>query len=133
MGGNAFQIKVRDDNGSVRSVKLHSYWDGGIGDFPKMGPNFAPPPMAEIPPAADSITAEFPDSDPALKADKPFDYEGWAEESEKLAETAAYKGIVEGRQPTAAYNKKALTVARHRVALAGYRLAALLNAIWPEQ
>lgn len=133
MGGNDFQIKVRGDNNRLRSVKLHSYWDGGIDDFPRMGPNFAPPPLNEIPPAAESIVQEFPDNDPALRLDRPFDFDGWSDESEKLAETVAYKGIVEGRQPTTTYNKKALKVARHQVALAGYRLAALLNAIWPEQ
>jgi hypothetical protein len=32
--------------------------------------------------------------------------------------------------PKASYNKRALKYARRRVAWGGYRLAALLNAIW---
>jgi len=36
-----------------------------------------------------------------------------------------------GSSPNAAYIKNGTSVARQRVAWAGYRLAALLNAIWP--
>jgi hypothetical protein len=49
-----------------------------------------------------------------------------------LGQTVVYKGIKIGKKPTPAYNQKALRVARQRVAWGGYRLAALLNAIWPE-
>jgi hypothetical protein len=133
LGGNEFMIQVRDQDGYLHPTKLHGYWDSGIGSFPRMGRDFVPPPMAEIPAAARSISAQFPDNDPALKIGEPFNYEGWAKEGERLAETVAYKGIVEGQEPTPQYNEAALKVARHQVALAGYRLAALLNAIWPDR
>jgi hypothetical protein len=58
---------------------------------------------------------------------------GWAKESEDLAESTAYNKIQPGRLPSQTYNRVALKVARQRVAWGGYRLAALLNAIWPEQ
>ena len=34
------------------------------------------------------------------------------------------------KQPSPAYNNAAIAIAQQRVALAGYWLAALLNAIW---
>jgi hypothetical protein len=125
-GGNLVTIKV-----GSKKVKLHSYWDGGIGRFPKTGPNFAPPPLSQIPAAAAKAMAGNPDTDPKLKLDDPFNYDAWADESFALAQSVAYKGMKNGVTPTAAYNKKALKVARQRVAWGGYRLAALLNAIWP--
>jgi len=38
-----------------------------------------------------------------------------------------YKGVTRGAAPPAAYEVEALKVAERRIALAGYRLAALLN------
>lgn len=131
-GGNDLLIKVRR-NGTLKSVKLHSYWDGGIDRFPKEGPGptFTPPPLSQIPPAAATATNGNPDTDPALKLDQPFDFQGWADESNKLAREVTYKNVAKGKQPNAAYRKAAVKVARKRVAFGGYRLAALLNAIWP--
>jgi hypothetical protein len=125
-GGNLVTIKV-----GTKKVKLHSYWDGGIGSFPKTGPNFAPPPLGRIPAAAAKAISGNPDTDPKLKLDDPFNYDAWADESFALAQSVAYKGMKNGATPSASYNKKALKVARQRVAWGGYRLAALLNAIWP--
>ena len=131
-GGNDLVIKVRR-NGVLKPVNLHSYWDGGIDTFPKEGPGpaFTPPPLSQIPPAAATMTNGNPDTDPALKLDQPFDFQGWADESNKLARNVAYKNVANGKQPNAAYRKAAVKVARKRVAFGGYRLAALLNAIWP--
>jgi hypothetical protein len=130
-GGNLFTIKVGNGRGSTKNEKLHSYWDGGIGDFPKTGANFTPPPLSEIPPAAARMSAEFPDSDPAWKDGGPTNFEGWAKESLQLAQDVAYKGIKPNQLPSAAYNQAALKTAHERVAWGGYRLAALLNSIWP--
>jgi len=130
-GGNLFKIKIVK-NGKVKSSNLHSYWDNGIGAFPPSGDNFAPPPLSKITPAANQAKAGNPASDPDLKLNDPFNFEAWAEESFQLAQDVAYKGIQSGKKPSAAYNQKALKVARKRVAWGGYRLAALLNSIWPE-
>jgi hypothetical protein len=132
-GGNLFTIKLVGANGKTETVKLHSYWDGGIGDFPKTGANFTPPPLGQIPPAVKRITKEFPDSDAGWKTGAPDDFAGWAKESSDLAQSVAYQGITANTKPSAAYNKKALQTAHQRVAWAGYRLAALLNSVWPQQ
>ena len=134
-GGNSFMVRLVDSNGSVKKVKLHSYWDGGIDDFPKGGPppEFAPPSLDSVSQAADRITQEFPDTDSQWKIGGPFNFEGWAQESFSLAKTVAYDHLVPNRQPTKAYISKAKKAARKRVAWGGYRLAELLNNIWPEQ
>ena len=125
-GGNLVTITV-----AGKRTNLHSYWDGGIGTFPKTGPNFAPPPLSKIPAAAAQARFRNPATDPRLKLNDPFNFQAWADESFALAKSTAYEGISTGGTPTAAYNLKALKVARQRVAWGGYRLAALLNAIWP--
>jgi len=43
----------------------------------------------------------------------------------------AYLGITNNGTPSLAYNRTATRVVRKRVAWGGYRLAALLNSIWP--
>ena len=124
-GGNLVTIKIPS------TTNLHSFWDGGIGSFPKTGPNFKPPPLSQIPAAAAKAMVGNPDTDPGLKLDDPFNFAAWADESLTLAKDVAYKGIKNGSTPTTAYKNASLKVARKRVAWGGYRLAALLNAIWP--
>jgi len=130
-GGNSVNLKIRQPNGTMKSTNLHSYWDGGIGSFPKTGPNFRPPPLSQIPPAAALAKRGNPATDPALNLNNPTDFAGWAGESNTLAMDVAYKGITNNARPTAAYNRAAKRVVRKRVAWGGYRLAALLNSIWP--
>jgi hypothetical protein len=131
-GGNLFKIKAVNDDGTLRDTNLHSYWDGGIGAFPRQGPNFAPPPISSIRPAADLAMKGNPETNLGLQLDNPFNYDLWADESLYLAQKYSYKGAHSGTTQTAAYNKEATRIARRRVAWGGYRLAALLNAIWPE-
>jgi hypothetical protein len=130
-GGNLVSIKVPGTGGSLKTTNLHSYWDGGIGSFPKTGPNFAPPPLSQIPAAAAAAMAGNPATDPKIKLNDPFNYSAWANESFALAKSTAYKGMQSGVTPSAAYNAASVKVARKRVAWGGYRLAALLNSIWP--
>jgi hypothetical protein len=128
-GGNLLHIMV---NG--QDTKLHSYWDGGLGSFPKGGPppTFTPPSLNTIPPAVAIAVQGHPATDPDLKLDDPFNYKAWAKESRDLAEQAAYKDIAPGQTPSQQYVTRGQEVVRKRVAFAGYRLAALLNAIWPD-
>jgi hypothetical protein len=130
-GGNLFKIKLPAGQGKTKSSNLHSYWDSGIGSFPKTGANFSPPALKSIAPAAAAATKANPDTDGDWQDGGPFDFAGWAKESEDLAESTAYNKIQPGRLPSQSYNRAALKVARQRVAWGGYRLAALLNAIWP--
>lgn len=128
-GGNLFVIKI-----GAQSIKLHGYWDGGLDSFPRSGPapTFKPPVLSRIPPAVTVALQGHPDTDPDLRLDEPFNYQHWAKESEELAHDAVYKDIAPGQSPTPSYKTRGLEVVRKRVAFGGYRLAALLNAIWPD-
>lgn len=130
-GGNLVSIKITGANGKPKTTNLHSYWDGGLTTFPPTGANFKPPALSRIPAAARKAMAGNPASDPAVKLNDPMNFQAWAGESLALAKDVAYKGIANGGKPTAAYSKKGVSVARKRVAWGGYRLAALLNSIWP--
>lgn len=130
-GGNLVKISVIGANGNTKQTNLHSYWDGGLLTFPPTGANFAPPALSTIPAAIAKAKAGNPATDPALKLDDPTNYQAWADESFALAKSVVYKGISNGGKPSAAYNTKGIKTARKRVAWGGYRLAALLNSIWP--
>jgi hypothetical protein len=129
-GGNLVSVMLANPGGEFKKSNLHSFWDGGLGTFPKTGPNFAPPPLSQIAPAATQAKAGNPATAAGLKLNDPFNFAAWAGESSTLAKDVAYKGIADGGNPSAAYTSKGVKVARQRVAWGGYRLAALLNAIW---
>ena len=131
-GGNLFNIKLRDANDKLKRSNLHSYWDGGIGSFPKTGANFAPPSLRKVAAAATKIIQKFPADSEAWHDGGTMGFQQWATESKELAINTAYKNIREQRVPNNRYNQAALRVAERRVAWAGYRLAELLNSIWPE-
>jgi hypothetical protein len=132
-GGNLVTIQITGPNGNPRNVNLHSYWDGGLDRFPKGGPppEYLPPPLSQIPPAAALARNANPPTNPAVKLNDPFNYPAWANESFILAKSVVYNGVSNGLEPSAAYKNRGVTVARQRVAWGGYRLAALLNSIWP--
>ena len=130
-GGNLLSIMIPGSDGKLTKSNLHSYWDGGIGNFPPTGPNFTPPPLTKIPAATAKATAGNPATAPGLKLDDPFNFNAWADESFALGKDVAYKGMKNDIKPSASYNAASLKVARKRVAWGGYRLAALLNSIWP--
>lgn len=125
-GGNLVRLMV-----GGKQTNLHSYWDNGINSFPKTGPNFAPPPLSQIPAAVQLARRGNPPTNPRIRLNQPTNFNLWADESFALAKSVAYPGIASGGTPSARYNRRALAVANQRVAWGGYRLAALLNSIWP--
>ena len=129
-GGNLFFIKVPD------RVKLHSFWDGGLNSFLKGGgpPDFEPPPQNLIDSAVPSIVHQHPSTNPLLHLDDPTNFQAWADESSYLAEKYAYdnKHLMPESTVSAGYKERGIWLARRRVAWGGYRLAALLNSVWPE-
>lgn len=59
------------------------------------------------------------------------DFDGWVRESLRVAQGRVYVGIERGRRPSSAYRRTAADVADRRLALAGRRLAALLESVLP--
>lgn len=130
-GGNLVSISIPGTGGQLRVTNLHSYWDGGIGSFPKTGPNFAPPPLQQIGPATLIAMRGNPSTAPGVNLKDPFNFNAWAAESLLVAKQVAYPGMKTNVTPSPGYNQKALRAVRQRVSWGGYRLAALLNSIWP--
>lgn len=125
-GGNSFRVVV-----DGRETSLHRYWDSGLDSLPKggSGPQFARPPRQDVATTATALVAEH--AVDARKLQAPFAFRAWADESHALARSAVYAGITTNKAPSARYIQRGSHIARERIALAGYRLAALLNAIWP--
>ena len=99
-GGNLVKIKVGRER-----YKPPQLLGGGIGSFPKTGPNFAPPPLSQIPLAVQRARAGNPATDPRIKLNDPTNFSGWADESFALAKSIAYRGISNRR----ATNRQAIT------------------------
>lgn len=125
-GGNQFKLA------NVPEVdNLHAYWDSAAGAFNFWRPdrplnNFE---KRRFDAYVRQLVAAYPAG--SLPEAKVLDPQKWAEESNQLARDVAY-ALPENSQPSAAYEAKAQDVARRRIALAGYRLANLLNSIYPE-
>ena len=119
-GGNLFAILPPD--GSERGPKnLHSLWDDGAGllqSYPRDQSRVVA--MAE----ARTLMATLPRSSfPRAGESNP---EKWAEESADFARKKVYS-LTEGTVPPKDYLERSRTLAAQRLALAGYRLADLLN------
>jgi len=121
-GGNEFTV--------TGAANLHSYWDGGGG---LLKTTIARPlttdGMAKIAALKAQVVAAYPLAQAsAALAEK--DFMKWAQESHALAKSTAYGELEPHDTPSAAYVANAHRVVRERVALAGYRLADLLNQIF---
>lgn len=125
-GGNLFKIQMPPD---TRISNLHAFWDAAGGAF-----GFASPkrPLDKagqdrIRALAEEVMKEYPaDSMPEWKD---LDPHTWVMESNALAREVVYKNIAEGEAPSAAYTDAAQKLSRKRLALAGYRLAGVLNLL----
>ncbi|MFG1230262.1 S1/P1 nuclease [Xanthobacter wiegelii] len=102
------------------TIKLHAYWDGLLGSYST--------PQGAI---LDALVydTKLPPADPARAA--VADPEAWFVESEAIAEQVVYAEPVQsGSQPYVldrAYETKARETAREQAAVAGARLANLIN------
>ena len=144
-GGNEYRLE-----GNWR--KLHMLWDDGCGflsDYNDINPNGqAKEPLtsleiSRIRDLARQLVEENPvDSFPNASI---LDPDFWALESHKLAISVAYNGLppisdrsgrqyrVSAQAPSEAYLERGQAVVRRQLALAGYRLAGLLNLLFGER
>ncbi|HXL12095.1 MAG TPA: S1/P1 nuclease [Gemmatimonadales bacterium] len=116
-GGNTFRL---DDDRN-----LHGYWDRIL------DASVAPDPGEDSIAYADRVAHRIEGTHSRASLAAPLaatDVLGWAQEGLRLAQTVVYAGVTRGSAPSAAYEAEALEVSEGRIALAGYRLAALLNA-----
>lgn len=125
-GGNSVTLCVRGHSCSKRFNSLHAYWDDALGNGDSASSALRLACVQTAAPAAHCLptaTAE------AVAIDDP---ERWVMESFELARSVVYKRpIGPGKGPyyvTARYKAAVGSTAEQQVALAGARLAKLLNA-----
>ena len=123
-GGNFFTLSEE-----ARRKNLHSYWDaaGGYFEFRDIARPLTDNRRTRLKNYADKITSDNPKSGMTADVNK-LDPFGWAQEGFALAKSDVYKDIKEDDVPSDSYQKNARKVSAKRMALAGYRLAAILNA-----
>lgn len=114
-GGNLFGLG-EDDN-------LHWYWDRALSEAFER--EVSESEIAYVRRIADGIIQSHPMPD-----DIEFHYEDWAERGFRIAATQVYDEIERGQQPPLEYAEMVQQTAAESVALAGYRLAALMNDIF---
>ncbi|HVA57768.1 MAG TPA: S1/P1 nuclease [Gemmatimonadaceae bacterium] len=117
-GGNDFVL-------SDPRHRLHGFWDNILDESIARAPGEDSTAYASR--LAATIEQMHPLSALRVQADS-LDVATWEHESLVIAQRDAYSGITPGTAPSAAYQAAALAVSEARIALAGYRLAALLNA-----
>ena len=126
LGGNRFRVNLPE------VTNLHAYWDAAADLFHFWS---AERPMSESTRRRFGqyvrmvVSANPPNANLNWQVTEP---RTWAQESFELGRNVAY-GLPENSTPTAAYTERARTIASARLALAGYRLAHLLNTLYPEQ
>ena len=126
-GGNFFKIQVP---GEPRVTNLHFFWDAAGGAF---GYNSPKRPLdqagkARIRELAEGVTKEYPAE--SMPESKETDPHTWVMESYRLAREVVYRNITDGGEPSKEYTDAAQKLSRRRLALAGYRLAEVLNALY---
>lgn len=124
-GGNGFPLKMPDE---TRIRNLHSFWDaaGGAFGFDSLKRPLDQAGQARIRALAEEVMKAYP-ADANAAAWKDVEPLHWVEESNTLGRQVVYKNIKEGDAPSKAYTDEAQRIARTRLALAGYRLAEVLN------
>jgi len=119
-GGNDYHISYHGKN-----IKLHKLWDGGVGAFVSNG--HATRHLAAVEDQAEAITARYPVGYFAERL-KFATVQDWVKESYGLATQYVYT-TEENKAPSAAYLETGKRISEEQVALAGYRLANLLNQL----
>jgi hypothetical protein len=128
-GGNFFKLSIPQE---PRVTNLHTFWDAAGGAFGFQSPK-RPLDQAgrgRILALAQGVMKDYPAD--SLPESKNLDPHEWVMESYNLARTVTYKNITEGSAPSRAYTEETQKLARKRLALAGYRLAGVLNSLFLE-
>ncbi len=121
-GGNSFKLKGTPNN-------LHSYWDGILDiSTPKAAGEDVDEYIDRLASGVEQALPRSTVGDAMLHGS----FEDWGGESLTLAQQKAYPTTLKSKQkPSPAYKAATNKIAEKRVALAGYRLAELLNGIFP--
>lgn len=124
LGGNLFNL-----NGTYSN--MHSLWDAGGGALPD---SLSRPLSAASQTTINNKVTAFEATHPYVRVDPPEPIPNpmdWAEEGMALARDIGYQNITQNTTPSPTYLTSAQNVTKLRAAIAGQRLADLLNTIIP--
>ncbi|HEY9405114.1 MAG TPA: S1/P1 nuclease [Pyrinomonadaceae bacterium] len=129
-GGNGFAIQMPPE---ARIRNLHAFWDAAGGRFGFESPRrpLDAAARARLLAQAEEIMKANPAA--TLASARELEPLRWIEESNTIARQFVYAGAREGEAPSAAYTTEAQKISGERIALAGYRLAHLLNQLFVEK
>lgn len=121
-GGNLFKI----DAPGLKMNNLHSLWDNTLGSLPHhaVGTDNI---LKQVQANAKTIEQRYPEAYFGSKV-QDLNTQDWIKEGKQIARKDVYGNIQYGGQPSKAYLQRGQKIAQQRLALAGYRLAAMLNA-----
>lgn len=124
-GGNGFALSLPNE---PRVRNLHFFWDAAAGryTYDSLRRPLDEAGKARVRAWADELMKAHPAGAGAAETE-PL---RWVEESNKLAREFAYVKVKEGAAPSAEYTAEAQKISGQRIALAGYRLAEVLNTIF---
>lgn len=125
-GGNLFDVNYVEANGyQIRN--LHKLWDSGINLFPSYGYSYNVSDRSSIEKISEKVMKQVPIAAVAKEA-YDLDVKHWQAESHQFGVAAHDLPI--GCTPSEQYISKNTSVVERQLALAGYRLANLLNTIF---
>ena len=129
-GGNLFSLSPKGATGNDR-VSLHWYWDSIIGRNTARQNDACD--SDYLPAIAKQITDKYPSSKmrSRLKLGK---FDEWQMEGFQITSTKLYPASLKfGEIPSDDYKKMAFNISEEQLALAGYRMGAMLNQIFDNQ
>ena len=116
-GGNLFKLATEKDD-------LHWYWDCLLSKaYPRRGQESE---AEQIERVVGKLQRRHPRTSFVGQLE-PGRYEAWVQTGLALSKTEVYRGVERGKAPGRRYEKKAIRIAVPRIALAGYRLAEILE------
>jgi hypothetical protein len=124
-GGNLYRIKYTEPDGSVLD-NLHKLWDSALALYPSFGYSHEVSSVEDIQQISNKIIQDYP---PEFfgKRIKNTDPQKWHEENYKLVSYAYNTPYA--KTPSSTYIENNTKLAEQQIALAGYRLATLLNRL----
>lgn len=125
-GGNDYIVIYKNAH-----VNVHKLWDGGVGAFETPYSENEEARATELSTQAAVIEARFPQayfSDQLIRSE----VQQWLKEGMDLANAHVYT-TPENQNLSEEYLKQGSAIAEQQVALAGYRLASLLNQVLTQQ
>lgn len=124
MGGNLFL--VTDGNPSIKN--LHSVWDSvfsKVADGVKLPLNATGADLIDV--YANDTMTEYSREKLAPELDDDFYFHDWLKESWQICKDFVYQNITENTQISEDYITKGYDIAKHRMALAGYRISDIVK------